>query len=75
MFFLRGQEQCLSDATGYASKRQAIAAYESIARELARFGQSYEATLHVADCRANLKEYPEYALSLGPRGGVRCERA
>lgn len=49
------------------------------AKELDRYGQKCEATLHLRDERIHdepkMSEYPEYVLSLGPRGGLRCEQA
>lgn len=44
------------------------------ARELARYGQSIEASIHIADNRDELDEYPDYVLSLGSRGGLVKER-
>lgn len=59
----------------HPSRRAAVAAFAAAARELARYGQTLEASLHYAATREELDEYPDYALSIGPRGGIRVERA
>ena len=64
-----------SDAARYRSKAAAIRAYERAARELERIGQPLEATLHYANSREELNEYPDFVCSLGPRGGLKIERA
>lgn len=75
-YFLRVGSDCLQDSDGpYRTRRAAIARFRSIARDLARFGQSVEASIHVAGSRDALEEYPEYVCSGGPRGGIRVERA
>jgi hypothetical protein len=58
----------------YDSKRDAIEAFRTAAEDLARFGQTIEATLHYAPLKRMIQEYPDFVLSLGPRGGVKCER-
>ena len=66
------------DSVAYRSKADAIAAYERQAREYARYDDSEEGLtgrLHYANSFDDLVEYPDYVLSLGPRGGIRCERA
>ena len=68
----------LEDSRTYRTKSIALKAFADTAEELARYGQAIEATLHAKthydwnenDC---VCEYPDFALSLGPRGGVRCE--
>lgn len=70
--FLRVGNDYLEDAERHATK--AVAAYAETARELARYDQRIEASLHYAATRDELQEYPDFALSLGPRGGIRCER-
>ena len=59
----------------FETKAGAIFHYRCVAEELAQYGQSIEATIHMAQHRDELVEYPDYVLSLGPRGGVRVERA
>lgn len=75
MIYLRYQQDALEDAQGYRSKAAALDAFERTARELDRYGQAIEATLHIADSKDDLAEYPDFVLALGPRGGLRCERA
>lgn len=75
MIYLRYQQDTLDEAKGYQSKGAAVDAFERTARELDRFGQAIEASLHFANGREELAEYPNFVLSLGPRGGLRCERA
>ena len=57
------------------SKASAIRAFRFTAEELDRYGQAIEATLHYAEKRSEIAEYPDFVLSLGPRGGVKVERA
>ena len=71
--FLRMGSDYLEDAKPYRSKRDAVEAYAETMRELSRFGQHIEATLHYATSRDDLAEYPDFLLSPGPRGGVRVE--
>lgn len=63
----------LESAMRFRTKADAVAHYREVATELDRYGQQIEATIHLALNRDDLAEYPDYALSLGPRGGVRCE--
>lgn len=61
----------LDQARRYPTKTAAIGAYKAIADEITNYGnQAPEATLHYARNRQQLQEYPDLALSLGPRGGV-----
>lgn len=73
--YLRMGNGYLADAVGYPSKTAAIAAFAATARELARFGQSIEATVHMVAPGEHPDEYPDFVLSVGPRGGVKVERA
>ena len=57
-----------------ASVKAAKADFLSTARELDRFGQSIEASLHIAKSKDLINEYPDYVLSLGKFGGLKCER-
>lgn len=74
-YFLRIGGDYLEDAVEYRTKTEAINAYKNTARELAKFGQGLEASIHIGDSRDEVVEYPDFVLSLGPRGGVRVERA
>lgn len=72
--FLRIGDDYLEDSVPCFSKAAAIDRFRDVAEELARFGQEIEASLHYARSPEELAEYPDCVLSLGPRGGVRCER-
>jgi hypothetical protein len=75
LYFLRIGEDYLDDARAYRTKRGAVAAYGRVARELDQYGQTIEASIHIAPRPADAVEYPDFVLSLGPRGGVRVESA
>jgi len=62
-------------AQRHNSKASAVEAFRDVAVELDQYGQAIEATLHYAEKRAEIAEYPDFVLSLGPRGGVKVERA
>jgi hypothetical protein len=72
--YLRLGADTLDQARQYPSKKAAVAAYAETARELARYGQPIEASLHYAEKRDTLHEYPDYILQLTARGAVKCER-
>lgn len=74
-YFLRLGSDDLDQARRYRTRADAVAAYGYAARELAEYGQDLAASVHLAPTRAELVEYPDLVLSLGPRGGVRVERA
>lgn len=76
-FFLRMGSDYLADAVAYRSLEACKNVFRVTADELARYGQEIEATVHIAESREDLYDgdYPDYVLSLGPRGGLRCERA
>ena len=59
----------------HASKKDASLAFLEVARDLDRYGQAIEATLHIAPNRDEIAEYPDFVLSLGPRGGLKIEGA
>ena len=63
-----------SDFEEYPTKKAALAAFRKTGRELARVGQYSEAVLYRANDRADIREYPDFVLSYGPRG-VHVERA
>ncbi len=71
--FLRIGSDELERAKKYRSLKRAIAAYREVASDLARFGQEITATVHFADSRDTLTEYPDRLLSLGRGGGVKVE--
>lgn len=62
----------IEDAEMCMSKAEAVSSFKSVALDLDRFGQQIEASIHLAPSRSAIVEYPDYILSLGPRGGVRC---
>ena len=74
-YFLRLGSDDLDQARRYRTRAAAVAAYGHAAREQAEYGQDLDASVHLAPTRAELVEYPDLVLSLGPRGGVRVERA
>ena len=74
MYYLRIGDDYLEGAERHRTKADAVAAFAEVAHDLARYGQTIEATIHIADNADEVVEYPDFVLSLGPRGGVRCER-
>jgi TPR repeat protein len=74
-FYLRSGNDYLEDAVEFSSKAAAVRYYRSDAEELDRIGQRHEASIHIAEDRDKAAEYPDFVLSLGPRGGVKIERA
>lgn len=70
LYFLRIGDDALEEARAYQTKAGAIAAYGRVARELWSHGQEIDATIHLAQRPADVAEYPDFVLSLGPRGGV-----
>ena len=74
-YFLQYQCEYADDAVPFNTKAAAVADFEAAARELDGYGQRIEATLTFANSRETLQEYPDYVLSLGPRGGVRVDLA
>ena len=74
-YYLRIGSDYLDQAVGFTSRAAALGEFHATARELDRYGQRVEASLHIADSRSDLQEYPDFVLRLGPRGGLRCERA
>ena len=73
--YLRIGDDYLEDAKRFLSVRAACDHFRSVANELDSYGQRIEATIHVAPDRYCVAEYPDFVLSLGPRGGLRVERA
>ena len=73
--FLRMGEDHLNCAMEFFTIGDAKHAFLETARDLDRYDQRIEASIHIADSVEELSEYPDYVLSLGPRGGLKCERA
>lgn len=60
------------DATFCRSIAYALGEFEATARELDRYGQKIEASIHFVDAQGeDFAEYPDRVLSLGPRGGLK----
>ena len=74
-YYLRMGDDDLDQARRYRTRADALSAFGYAARELARYGQDLSASVHLAASRDELAEYPDLVLSLGPRGGIRVERA
>lgn len=72
--FLRIGDDYPDDATRCPSIAYAKAEFAAAATELDRYGQRIEASIHIAASKDELSEYPDYVLSLGPRGGIHMER-
>ena len=69
--YLRFSGDMPSDAKGYRSIKDARLAYLRTARELAKYGQSIEASLHFVDVfDGDYAEYPDRVLSLSDRGSI-----
>lgn len=75
LYFLRIDNDYLEDAKAFQTKQGAVRRFLIVARELDRYGQACTATVHVARSKDELVEYPDWVLSLGPRGGARIEKA
>lgn len=72
--YLRMGDDPLDDARWYPSVRAACDAFEDVARDLNRFGQKIEASVHRSDTSYEVAEYPDYVIALGPKGGLRRGR-
>ena len=72
--YLRIGNDYLEDAIPCATIKDAVLVYQDTAQELARYDQRIEASIHIAPTLEEVGEYPDYVLSLGPRGGVAKER-
>jgi hypothetical protein len=58
----------------YDSLGDAKEAFFEAATSVGRYGQNLEASLHIAESEDFIHEYPDYILSLTPRGALSCER-
>ena len=73
--YLRFGNQYLEESERYASITKAVKDYRRYAQESMRHGCTLDAaTLHIAANHEELHEYPDWMLSVGPRGGLRKER-
>ncbi len=73
--FLRYAHEYLEDSIPFNSISDAKFDFENTAKELDRYGQHIEASIHIAKDVESLNEYPEFVLTLTPRGAIRCDRA
>ena len=74
-YFLCIGDTSIDDAERYTTLAAAKDRFWMCAVELARYGGPVvQATLHIAERRDEVVEYPDFVLSLGPRQGVRMER-
>lgn len=74
-YYLRTGDDSIEDAVRHRTLADAKATFLETARELDRYGQRIEASVHIAETESHVQEYPDYVLALGPRGGLKCERA
>lgn len=74
-FYLRIGTDSVEEALAFLTKEAAIRNFRFVAQELWSFGQSIEASLHRAPDREHVTEYPDWVLSIGPRGGIVVDRA
>ena len=72
--YVRIGSDTLDQAEECESIKDACAHYHNCAVELDNIGQQIDATIHIANSRDELGEDADYALSLGPRGGVQKTR-
>lgn len=73
--YLRYESDSLDNAEMHASMASACSKFLKTAKDLDRYGQRIEASIHIAAAKEELNEYPDYVLSLGPRGGLRKQTA
>ena len=73
MYFLRIGDDHLKQAVPFKTKSAALDYFRSVAEHLIRFDQQIEASVHVAPDRDQVVEYPDWVLSLGPRGGLQVQ--
>lgn len=73
--FLRMGNDSLDEAVRCPSLKYAKGEFMATALELDRYGQRIDASIHIATDADEVVEYPDLVLSLGPRGGLKCERA
>ena len=72
-YYLCIGDDTLEDSSRHRTKRDALDAFREVAEELARYGQTIHGTLHIANKRSECVDDADLFLSLGPRGGVRCD--
>jgi hypothetical protein len=62
-YFLRIGTDTLDDAVPYRTLSEAKRAFREVAEELDRYGQSIEASVHIAAKAIEVVEYPDLLLS------------
>ena len=75
-YWLRLEDEELGAGSNapYRFKRDAVDAFAEVARKLARFDQAISGAIHIASPNGeDLAEYPDFVLSIGPRGGIKVE--
>ena len=71
-YFLRIGNDYLTDSEPFNTLADAKSAFSCVALELYGYGQEIEASIHIGTDLDDIVEYPDYVLSLSPRGVVRC---
>lgn len=74
-FWLCLERDALEQSSPHASLKLARDEFERYAQPLERIGQMLTASVHLAPTRKEIAEYPDFVLSVGPRGGIKVERA
>ena len=73
-YYLCVGSDTIEDSSRHHRLCDAVDAFRDVAEELGRYGQRIAASVHIAPKRIECDECPDYVLSVGPRGGIRCER-
>lgn len=73
-YYLCVGSDTIEDSSRHQRLRDAVDAFRDVAEELGHYEQRIAASVHIAPKRSECDEYPDYVLSVGPRGGIRCER-
>jgi hypothetical protein len=73
--FLRLGDDPVTEAQWCLSKGDAIDTYRRQAQALARHEQVLTGSIHIAPTLDQVVEDADFILSLGPRGGVKVEKA
>lgn len=64
----------LEEGVRYRTRRNAIDAFREVAEEHMRYGNTPPCGYIHLSCEGEIVAEPDYWLSVGPRGGIRCER-
>lgn len=73
-YYLRVGNDTLEDRLSvFSTKKAAVDEYRAIVEEIMSFGnQPPGASIHMAETKRDLVEYPDFILSVGARGGIVC---